>query len=502
MKKTISVIVAVVLAFSCFAVIPFAADTTETLYQDGDVQFVVRNEQAYVTEVETTDSGAVIIPAKLCTKTENIVSGSSSSSVSLNGISDDDNDAPDPFGDDYLYTVSIEAGAFDKVADTMTSLSLPRYINNIEIDALRTPKLAAITVNANNKTFYSSNGSLYSFDKKTFIFHPEASSDSSILSSVTAINASAFRDSLLITSLTLPASVSEIPEYCFSNCQALATLTIPSASTLATIDSYAFSSTALKSVNLGTAIKTINAFAFYNSSKLTSLVIPELATGVSVGAGAFIGCPLSGLTIYRGVTSIGEHAFGYYYDTDLVLQPYSGFTITGYKYTTDRTAKTDLFNYADAASFSFIPLDPMYNFTFSATSIIGKSGTVYLYSGKTLKYTLSSTTGSATFNDIAAGTYSIYFTKPHGVLVKSTRTITTSGVVETYRTSSDQYIPIGDVNADGRIDVNDLTAIMISLNFGTKNTQYDINDDGVVNITDVSTAMLSANYGSESAVIA
>lgn len=490
MKKVLSVVLAAFVIISSLSVFSAAAD--ETVYRDGDVEFVVREKLAYITSVLADDRGEVVIPAKVCSKAENIVT--SSKSASTKAIGDDDNDADDPFGDDYIYVDGIEENAFEPVENTMTLLSIPRYVTSIAVDSLRVPALKTIQVNANNKVYFTFSGSLYSADKTTFIFHPQASDNSSILASVKNIESEAFKDSIKITSVTVPSSVTAIKDSTFEGCTALKTVTLPA--NISSVGMYAFYNCALDSFSVTEKIKTISPFAFYNCSALKNLTFAQNCADVSVGAGAFIGCPLGNVNIPRGVTSFGEHALGYYYDDGLHLQKYADFSITGYKYNENKSAVTPLYTYASGEELTFIPLDIIYNANFTFSSL--QSGTAYLYSGTELKYTRRSDTNIFNFEDIALGDYTAYVTVKHGLVIKVNDGFSVDTSKENYDFSADTYVPVGDVDSNGKIDVSDLSQMLLAENFGTDKAQYDIDDNGVVNVTDISIIMLADNYGKQS----
>ena len=99
----------------------------------------------------------------------------------------------------------------------------------------------------------------------------------------------------------------EIGSYAFSGCSRLTSLTLPAGIT--EIRDHAFRGcSGLTSLNLPAGITSIDEGAFYGCSGLTSLNLPAGIT--SIGEGAFYGCSgLTSLTLPAGITSIGEYAF-------------------------------------------------------------------------------------------------------------------------------------------------------------------------------------------------
>ena len=98
----------------------------------------------------------------------------------------------------------------------------------------------------------------------------------------------AFRNCSMLTSVTIPDSVTSIVDYAFSGCTGLTSVTIPD------------------------SVKSIGNNAFENCTGLTSVTIPDSVK--SIGDNAFLGCTrLISVTIGNSVTSIGDYAFEYCY---------------------------------------------------------------------------------------------------------------------------------------------------------------------------------------------
>ena len=98
----------------------------------------------------------------------------------------------------------------------------------------------------------------------------------------------AFRNCSMLTSVTIPDSVTSIVDYAFSGCTGLTSVTIPD------------------------SVKSIGNNAFENCTGLTSVTIPDSVE--SIGDYAFYGCTgLTSVTIGTSVTSIGSSAFEYCY---------------------------------------------------------------------------------------------------------------------------------------------------------------------------------------------
>ena len=110
-----------------------------------------------------------------------------------------------------------------------------------------------------------------------------------------------------LTSLTLPAGITEISDGAFALCNGLTSLTLPAGITSIGHDAF-YKCSGLTSLNLPAGITSIGYNAFWNCSGLTSLNLPAGIT--SIGHNAFEGCSgLTSLNLPAGITSIGDYAF-------------------------------------------------------------------------------------------------------------------------------------------------------------------------------------------------
>lgn len=117
-----------------------------------------------------------------------------------------------------------------------------------------------------------------------FLYSAESLQEFVVPSTITSIGSNAFSSCSNLRNIEIPNSVTSIGASTFSNCNSLRAISIPS------------------------SITSVPNSLFYNCYSLLSVVLPDTIT--SIGSSSFSSCTaLTSLTIPSGVTSIGTSAF-------------------------------------------------------------------------------------------------------------------------------------------------------------------------------------------------
>ena len=190
---------------------------------------------------------------------------------------------------------------------------------------------------------------------------------------VTSIGEGAF-ENVMITAVSIPASVKNIHNLAFKSCSQLQTVTFAEGSALASIGDNAFAGCqklsslqlpegvteigraafngcrALREVTVPTGVTEIEDFTFGVCASLREIHLPEGLT--SIGASAFTGCAaLTQIVLPDGVTALGARAFNNCQALAKVLVPASVESIAEDAF--NLCESVTLYGYADTAAETF-----------------------------------------------------------------------------------------------------------------------------------------------------
>ncbi len=110
-----------------------------------------------------------------------------------------------------------------------------------------------------------------------------------------------------LTSIVIPANISELSDYAFSGCTGLVTVTIPA--TCLHVGDYAFNGcTSITTTTIAEGVKYVGDYAFFNCKNLQEIVIPDSCE--YLGQGAFYNCSgMKSATIGITVPTIEDYTF-------------------------------------------------------------------------------------------------------------------------------------------------------------------------------------------------
>lgn len=211
---------------------------------------------------------------------------------------------------------TIGDSAFES-CNGLISVTIPATVTSIGDRAFSDcSKLMAIHVAEGNKKYASQGGVLFNADKTALMCYPSGKTDTeyTIPATVTTLNEYVFSENLQLTKVTVPGSIAVIPQYAF------------------------YCTSDLTEVVLNEGIMEIGQTAFYGTG-LTSVTLPDSLT--TIGNHAFYNTKLKSVSIGKNVTAIGERAFDYIYDlTEIkVAEDNTAFTsVDGILMNKDKTA--------------------------------------------------------------------------------------------------------------------------------------------------------------------
>ncbi len=122
---------------------------------------------------------------------------------------------------------NISNFAFDSCS-SLKKINIPAWCGSINGNVFNNcNSLTEITVPESHSAFSSVDGVLYTKDKTRLIKCPCSKVNVTVCEETKAIDAEAFRDNAVLTSVTLPEGLETIGKLCFYNCPSLKDLTIP-----------------------------------------------------------------------------------------------------------------------------------------------------------------------------------------------------------------------------------------------------------------------------------
>ena len=194
----------------------------------------------------------------------------------------------------------IEENSFDNT-DNITNIGLESGGSNYP--AILVPKIAQglyddIPVNVND--FFPS-----SFKNSTF-----DNIDLTLYTNIKRISQSLFENNSNLTSITVPATITNIENNAFLNCTSLKSVTFQSTSTVTNLGENTFQNcSSLTSISIPSSITNIGTNCFKGCSQITDIVFNTPDSDLHISDNAFENTNISHLTLPNLITNIGSNSF-------------------------------------------------------------------------------------------------------------------------------------------------------------------------------------------------
>ncbi len=181
--------------------------------------------------------------------------------------------------------------------DKIYEITIPDSVTHIDGGAFYGCDSLA-QINCASKSFITSDGMLFTADKKTLIYVIDRSvTRLNIPSGTEVLSGHSVADLKKLTSVSIPGTVKALGSHCFAYCTELTEIALPNS--VVKIPDYAFSCcTALTGFTVEPTVIAIGSGAFNSCTDLRSVLVPN---GTSVADGAFSNC--SSLTVFSGNSS-------------------------------------------------------------------------------------------------------------------------------------------------------------------------------------------------------
>lgn len=375
----------------------------------------------------------------------------------------------------------------------LASISLPASLTEIKGENIfSNPDLTAINVASGNENYRDDNGVLYFTLKSdgatlsTLVKYPPAKMDSSytIADDTNVVNNYAFADAKNLSEVNVSKNVKSIGNYAFSGCENLSKVIFDPDCSINCIGEYAFSYCPKLTdivIPASDSFDYIPEGAFCGDKSLSSFTIPD--TVKALGYIAFAGTGLTELTIPESVSHISDHCF---YDCDKLGTLRTSYNLTSFGFEPFIGVDDNLTVYGDKNSaaeryftyygFNFIstgnevcPIDVTgfvpalffdYEFLVTVTvkdssgTLVNKADAVPINGYGAYAYHFNVTPVTAYFP--------LEKTKDYTIEVKQPGCLPVTVTNFTYGTDTLPEIALvrGNVNNDGHINIDDLTAFL------------------------------------------
>jgi len=213
----------------------------------------------------------------------------------------------------------------------LTSLHIPKNVENIGAGAFSANYYSEITVDENNESFVAKDGILFSKDMTRLVIYPFLIADEkySIPNTVTHIAPYAFNSCENLNEVTIPDTVVYIGDQAFSDCRRLTKIEIPENVEYIGMGAFA-RCRLLESVKLPSELTCISEGLLSGCVSLKEIDIPDTVT--EIGVSAFSGSALEKVNVPQGITVLTNAVFNGCYNLTEITIPDSVVRIERYAF--------------------------------------------------------------------------------------------------------------------------------------------------------------------------
>lgn len=209
-------------------------------------------------------------------------------------------------------TATVSKSAFEG-CDNLVNVEIGAAVSSIGDGAFSNcKKLQAFVVSSANQKYKADDGVLLSYDGTQLVLFPTAKgTEYTIPSSVTAVNASAFKNTTNLETIHIAPSVKSLGDYVFRSSSVKNVIFDPT-STLESIGLEAFQESKLENVTLPASLKTLSDNSFYTISTLKSVTVESNSNLEEIPSHSFANCANLESFTFSGsanVTAISSNAF-------------------------------------------------------------------------------------------------------------------------------------------------------------------------------------------------
>ncbi|MDE5755433.1 MAG: leucine-rich repeat protein [Oscillospiraceae bacterium] len=155
----------------------------------------------------------------------------------------------------------------------LTSIEIPESVLAIGEDAFRGTKLETLTVDENNAHYASRENILYDKDLTEFVFIPNTVTEVTVPDTITEIPDDAFYCCENLTNITFPETLISIGKDAFCRCKSLTDITLPE--TLISIGEQAFENSGITEITIPASVEIIKNGAFNYCPNLETIRFAE-----------------------------------------------------------------------------------------------------------------------------------------------------------------------------------------------------------------------------------